>query len=63
MIQQAQLEMIVEDISHRKEDSLVTMRTININRRDSVLYLSALGAQVTDLKIGQRLRVTVDYEE
>jgi hypothetical protein len=61
MIQQAQLIMTIEEISHRPYDTLVTTRTINpVYCRDSVLYLSALGEQVTGLKIGQRLRVTVE---
>jgi hypothetical protein len=64
MTQQAQLEMIVEEISHRPQDTEIVMRTNNGNkRRDSVLWLSTLGRQVTELKIGQRLRVTVDVIE
>ena len=61
MTQHAQLTMTVEEISHRPNDSLVTLRTKNeITRRDSVLYLSALGRQITGLALGQQLRVTVE---
>ena len=63
-VQQAQLVMTVEEISHRPNDSLVSLRTVNpVNRRDSLLLLSALGEQVKDLRIGDRLRVTVDVME
>ena len=63
MTQHAQLTMTVEEISHRPNDSLVTLRTKNeITRRDSVLYLSALGRQITGLALGQQLRVTVETE-
>ena len=61
MIQQAQLDMTVEEISHKPQDTEIVLRTDNGNRRrDSVLWLSALGKQVTGLRIGQHLRVTVE---
>jgi hypothetical protein len=61
MIQQAQLIMTVEEITHRPDDSVVYMRLKNpVNRRDSSLILSAGFGQVQDVKLGQRFRVTVE---